>query len=678
MDRRGLAQELRRWAVEEMGLPTQKAPPEDVLQRLFIGQCADIWKYVVRHVRSQRTARHIEGNLLWYQQLQHSEAQRSAEEEEQQHRKQLCREIADLRSELQHLQEQIQSAEREIIGQELNSEKSQDLRRRSLLLRAFNKKRGAEFDSLRDSNSRIQYRCEQLQEVSRAAQREVLFPSLDSSTAAATLPEPEVMREVRAVCRVRFQFLRSLYDDSISSSALSGGEELRSLAHQQWISLAENVWSSHPPGHLISSLEHLALETTRDLRQLQSSLVTDPSETCSSFTETTGDGLDSRDCLEISKRARSAYESGIHSSQGVLPSFNSLIQEGWAETVQVTIQLRSTQNQTQELSEQLAGKIQEVHKTMSDSGELAQLSRTAFDSELRSVLLRGCRDSLLQECRALQEAATDRKQEVNILQQQQQNIRDACLLLEKKQKQIQILIKGNAVAKTQVRRGCAEVHKYIKDKLLPRPQEVIHESRRLQDSVMKDVKQFSAISLPALQKLSPEGADDIPAQDLSINRLSSPHHPYYNVYKGIYACIGLPLYKAPETVLAHVTDIKKQLLCLRSQVNSRNQALSKIHKKLRESQSPDTDTLLKLLSAHYAQQTDILVPKLQGLMEQCEKSLEYGKEVQATVTDWWEQPAQACLPWEIRGGLTLQQWRDRWAVAVTALQRASGVRKSSI
>ncbi|XP_077312530.1 HAUS augmin-like complex subunit 5 [Lithobates pipiens] len=673
MDRRGLAQELRRWVTEEMGVPSQKAPPEDVLQRLFIGQCADIWKYVICHVRSQRTVRNIEGNLLWYQQLQHSEAQRSAEEEEQQHRKQLCREILELRSELQHLQEQIQSAEGEILSQELNSEKSQDYRRRALLLRAFSKKRDEECEMLRESNARIQYRCEQLQDVSRVSQREIIFPLLEGDSASGTLPQPEVMRDVRDVCQVRLLFLRSLRDDSISSS--TGGDELRSLAHQQWMSMAEKVWSSHPPNHIVSSLEHLALEATRDMRQLQSSLAADPSQTSSSISETTGDGHDSRDALDTSKRARSYYEGDHRNSADVLPSFNSLIQEGWGESVKVTSELRSVQHQIQEVSEPLAAKIQEVHKSLADDREISQLSRAAFDAELRSVLLRGSQEALLQECRALQESAMERKQEVKLLQQHQQNIQDSCLLLDKKQKQIQILITGNATAKSQIRRSCTEVQKFVTEKLLPRPQEVSLESQRLKDSIMKDVKHFSAISLPALQKLCADGVNEIPALDLSINRLMNPHCPYYNVYKGIYTSIGLPLYKAPETILSHVADMKKQLLFLRCQSNSRNQAVNKIQKQLRKSQSPDTDALLKLLSAHYAQQTDELVPKLQRLIEQCEKSQEYGAEAQDTIADWWEQPAQMCLPWEQRGGLTLQQWRDRWTLAVTALQRTSGGRR---
>ncbi|KAM4702996.1 HAUS augmin-like complex subunit 5 [Rhinophrynus dorsalis] len=669
MERKSLAQELRRWAVEEMGLPSQKAPSEEMLQRLFIGQCADIWKFIIRHVYSQRNVRKIEGNLLWYQQIQHSEAQRSAEEEEQQRRKQLCREILELRSELQHLQEQIQNAEREVVSQELNNERAQDYCRRSLLLRAFHKKREEECEALNKSNTKIQYRCEQLQELRRASQSEVMFAAVDPGVSTSTFLDPEVMHDVREVCQMRYKFLRSLHDDAVSGSVMAGKEDLRSLSHQQWMSMAEKVWSTHPPSNIMSSLECLAVNTTQELKRFQSSVAVDPCKRGCDVSETSCEIQELKDHYGTPRHTRSHCESKKEDPEGTLPSFRSLIQEGWANTVKVSSQLRLVQGQAQELSERLADIIQDTHKKLSDENEVSLLTRAVFDAELRCVLLRGCRDSLLHECRTLQDQAADRKQEVKLLQQQQQNIHDACLLLDKKQKQIQVLIKGNSTSKSQIRRSSMEAQKYVQEKLLPRPQDIIQESRRLQDSIQKEVKHFSAISLPALLRVSSDGVNLIPARELSINRMSN-----LGIFKGIYESIDLPLYRAPESVLMHVADMKKRLFFLRSQLSSRSESINKVQRRLRKNQNPDTETLLQLLSTHYAHQTDHLVPKLQHLIEQCEKSQEYGKVVQATVADWWEQPAQLCLPWEQRGGLTLRQWRERWTVAVTALQRVTGGR----
>ncbi|XP_064425385.1 HAUS augmin-like complex subunit 5 [Latimeria chalumnae] len=73
MEHKTLAQELKKWVSEEMGLPARKLPPDSMFRKLCLGQCADIWKHVTQHVCSQRTVKKIRGNLYWYTQLQQSE-----------------------------------------------------------------------------------------------------------------------------------------------------------------------------------------------------------------------------------------------------------------------------------------------------------------------------------------------------------------------------------------------------------------------------------------------------------------------------------------------------------------------------------------------------------------------------------------------------------------------------
>uniref|UniRef100_A0A9L0RXE6 HAUS augmin like complex subunit 5 n=1 Tax=Equus caballus TaxID=9796 RepID=A0A9L0RXE6_HORSE len=64
-----LAQEARQlgcWVAEEMEAPLAARVPESTLRRLCLGQGADIWTYILRHVHSQRSVQKIRGNLLWY------------------------------------------------------------------------------------------------------------------------------------------------------------------------------------------------------------------------------------------------------------------------------------------------------------------------------------------------------------------------------------------------------------------------------------------------------------------------------------------------------------------------------------------------------------------------------------------------------------------------------------
>ncbi|CAH2318311.1 HAUS augmin-like complex subunit 5 isoform X1 [Pelobates cultripes] len=673
MDRKSLAQEVRRWAIEEMGLSAQKAPSEEMLQRLFIGQCADIWKYIIRHVFSQGTVKKIEGNLLWYQQLQQSETQRSAEEEQRQRRKQLCQQILDLRSELQHLQEQIRCSEQEIACCNLSSERSQDICRRAMLLHAFKEKKDIEIDFFNSSFFPLLVRNTHLQNVSRSSQRPVHFGPADGGEENNFHLESGVLKEVRETCNGRFAFLRSVHGDALRNSILDR-EHALDEAHEVWKSESQKVWCTRAPNHVLAALKHYAVETTNDLRKLQKSSAR-PTLVVHVSIPNNEDDDDDDEVNDDDVQAVKDFLKGCQQTrQENLPSFQRLLQEGWEDCARVTSDLHLVQHRIENLSESLSSVIQEIHKHLSEGGEITALTRTAFDTELRAVLLRGYRDGLLGECRELQETVIEKKNEANVVQNKKREVEEQSQLLEKKQAYLQSLIKENSNARAHIKRMHQEVRLFIQNKLCPFPQQLVHETERLRDYISKELKHFSAIFLPSFQRVSVEGGNQVPLHELSINRLSNMRGPYYGVYKGLYNSMGLSLYRAPECLLNVVADLKKNLFFMHTQLATRNKAIQNLQQLSNDRQNSDSEALLKMLAEHYGQQTNELLPKLQFLIYQCRESQEYGKDVQAAITDWWEQPAQQCLPWEQRGGLTLQQWRDRWTVAVTALQRASGGR----
>ncbi|CAM5175657.1 unnamed protein product, partial [Eretmochelys imbricata] len=81
--------------------------------------------------------------------------------------------------------------------------------------------------------------------------------------------------------------------------------------------------------------------------------------------------------------------------------------------------------------------------------------------------------------------------------------------------------------------------------------------------------------------------------------------------------------------------------------------------------------LLQALRDHDREQAGALGPRIQLVTEQCERRIERWPEVQATINAWWEQPGQFSLPAEHRQGLTLQQWLERWTLALKTLQQHS-------
>lgn len=98
------ARELGCWAADEMGVPAAARAPESTLRRLCLGQGAEIWAYILRHVHSQRSVKKIRGNLLWYGHQDSPEVRRKSELEAT---------VARLRAEIQELDQSLELMERE-------------------------------------------------------------------------------------------------------------------------------------------------------------------------------------------------------------------------------------------------------------------------------------------------------------------------------------------------------------------------------------------------------------------------------------------------------------------------------------------------------------------------------------------------------------------------------------
>uniref|UniRef100_A0A8D0H5F2 HAUS augmin-like complex subunit 5 n=1 Tax=Sphenodon punctatus TaxID=8508 RepID=A0A8D0H5F2_SPHPU len=649
-----MAQELRRWATQEMGLSPSKVPPESAARRMCSGQCAEIWKYVTRHVHHQRNVKKIRGNLMWYQHLEKPEGKPSSSESEMKRRRQLTQDIARLRGELQQLDLQIESAQRELLADEVSQETAQerirDAKRRSLLLKAYASRTATERQRLHGSVAQLQGRLGKLQEIDRKSKVEVTF----GKTLEPGFPglEPAVLREVREACQLRFQFLKSLFDHSTSGNYPSGmNGELLNTSYQHWLSIVEDVASSHPPNHILSALEHLALENTQQLQELTNTINIP------------------RDVEALQFRYNSAHLEDVSEPSGDLPSVRGLIQEGWSKCELLCVQQLPLQAKERHLSGRLETVVQETHRLLTDNSERSILARAAFELELRAVRLQGYRDGLLRCCRELEEVVSARHVELQSLQAKRQRILDFRHLVNEKQQHIRALIKGTSYIKSQLRKDQAEIQAFVQKKLLAPEQQVELETQRLQGGVERETQQFGAIALPCLLRRSLPGSQRVPAHELSIHRLSRTAPAEYRAFLNVCNGAAFPLYKAPEQFLPHVAELKKQLSFIQAQLGYKQQALASLQHQQESTVEPNAQALVQEVQAHDREQADILVPRIRRVAEQCGCRIESWREVLAAIDDWWEQPGQFSLPSERRLGLTLQQWLERWTRAVRTLQQ---------
>ncbi|XP_055450644.1 HAUS augmin-like complex subunit 5 isoform X2 [Psammomys obesus] len=625
-----LARELSCWAAEEMRVPQAARPRESTLRRLCLGQGADIWAYIVQHVRSQRSIRTIRGNLLWYGHQDNPKIRRKME---------LGATAARLRTEIQELDQSLEKMDRETEAQDVAMAQTlqslKDTQHRALLLQAQAKAVRRQQHGLQDPMQRLQNQLRRLQDMQRKAKEDVILGPLVS---AAPAIEPEVLHDVRAACSLRAQFLQKLLNPQAKEgSTQSPPDDHFGSSYQQWLSSVETLLTNHPAGHILAALEYLAAERKTEIWSL-----------CS------GDGLKG----EETSRPQAPEPS--NPSQALPPTVH-LIQEGWQAVGTLVTERSELLRERRVLTGRLRDLVEEVERRSRGSNE-------------RKVLLLGLRCSgLWAELKALQaqsqeleNAAGHRQLLLRELQAKRQRILKWRRLVEETQEQIRLLIKGNSASKTRLSRGPEEVLALLQRKLVPTFEAVAPQSQELLRCLKEEAQQLPRIPLDPLLRRHAEGLE-LPSRILpSIHQLD-PNTPRGPSFISLSHTLGLPVGKAPELLLPKAASLRQDLLFLQDQQGLLEGNLVRMKTSL--PLEPSTQELLQLLASQEKEQEEDMGQALRKLMNLMKEALKHIPELQAIVEDWWEQPGQATISEELHQGLSLPQWQLRWAQATRALQQ---------
>ncbi|XP_007165199.1 HAUS augmin-like complex subunit 5 isoform X5 [Balaenoptera acutorostrata] len=630
------ARELGCWAAEEMEAPVAARAPESTLRRLCLGQGADIWAYVLRHVHSQRNVKKIRGNLLWYGHQDSPEARRKLKLEAA---------VAHLRAEILELDQSLELLERETEAQDMAMEQGlqsmQDTQRRALLLRAQAGAMRRQQRGLQGPMQQLQNQLKHLQDIERKAKVDINFGPL---TSAALSLEPVVLGDVRTACSLRTQFLQKLLMPRAKGGSIpTPRDDLFGTSYQQWLSSVETLLTNHPPGHVLAALEHLAAEREAEIQSL-----------CS---------VDELQDTEIASSAPilSSQAPDQPNSSQALPSMVHLIQEGWQSVAALVTQRGPLLEDHQILTRHLQGLMEDMERCTVGSSE-----RQALVLGIRSSALWAELKALRAMSQELEEASGQRQLLLQELQAKQQRILHWRQLVEETQEQVRLLIKGNSASKTSLCRSPGEVLALVQQKVVPTSEMVAPQSQELLRCLEEEAQHLPHLLLGTLLRHSPEGLQPLPTVLPSIHQLH-PASPRGSSLIVLSHTLGLPAGKAPELLLPKAASLRQDLLFLQDQRSLRCWYL--LHMKTSLPPGPSTQELLQIRASQEKEQKENLGRALKRLESLLKRALKRIPELQGVVGDWWEQPGQAALSGELCQGLSLPQWQLRWIQAQGALQQ---------
>ncbi|KAM4549051.1 HAUS augmin-like complex subunit 5 isoform 2-T2 [Odontesthes bonariensis] len=656
---KNLVKELKRWATEEFGLPLDSLPNDNYFKTLCVGTRKSIWKYIIQHVFQHRNVRIMRGNLQWYKVLQDKEAKQAEGQSEAAKRRELQKKMEQLRAEISHLDSQISGTEEQLATQERSIShvwaQVEDNRRRELLLRAFRQHCSLGRKVLSGDTSKIGGHCQVMDQMARKAEVEVLFddePSSckdDDNLNSKAAAEAQVLRELRELCADRIHFYQALQESELKvqhSAAEHMTSKQRTAVFHYWLSTAEKVLGDYPPNHVLSALQYLASGEQKELEEKLAALDLTQDVTALRFR------YESNHLLDIS----------AEEDDELLP-VKTLLEDAWKEVQQSFVELTRTRSRVQQLKKQLQARKEEAEHEVSgcaDEFHNDTMALSALEVELECVMQAAARDYIRDRCIQLDQHNRSRQEALRSLRSQWQSVLDFRKLVVLRQEHIRGLIKGNSTAKTHLIHLHKELQEFIEDELVSQFEDVVTAANSLRNSVSKEAKQFGTVSLLSLDRRTIDGMQRVPASWLSIHRLQSPS------FGSLCQSLAFPLYKAPEELCSQSRSQQLELRFLRQLLHLYSATLQRVQKEAERLHASDQKALLSRVMEEDQNLLKSLLPRARSLTHRCAQGLSYGDQVKTAISYWWDKPAQHVLPQLGKGGLTFQQWLQRWKLAAKA------------
>ncbi|XP_068734248.1 HAUS augmin-like complex subunit 5 isoform X2 [Montipora capricornis] len=639
---------------------------------------ADVWKYVLEHVKSTKTVQKIKGNLK-LQQLISEQASHSGDKPHDEVRDQLkqkhaklTKKLLEVKNKFYNAEKEVKTLQKEILDAEGSySEMDQqisDFAKRNALLTAFSKQCCLATEMYTDLVKQINDRITVYKDIARkkstdptyyTSQGSISQGSMLSSVEGRSTPtglESACTRSVRESCEKIGSFLHEVCKAEEQTGRVDDGTQ-RKIKEQLWTGV-EKILSQHPPKDVLTSLSRIAQDSAISLRELT-------------------DRIDlKQDALELKfKYENSGKLTDTSSPPSVLQSVHQLIQEGQAAHFQRFIESEKGLNEVWKGRKRLETLQQEMESILvsryKDWPGNVELARELNRIELELV---ACRASLEYYKTAVNELTDDkneRQRAKEILHMKHKKIQDFEKLAESKQSLIQALVKQNSSAKARIEKQKHEHLQFIQEKICSREAHLVAMAKQLHDCVKQEVDKFATLPLCQFHFSSVESARRIPVSELSVNRLESPSaKPGGDALKTVLKCLDFPSYKAPEELLPTAMKLKAKVEAIKCLVESRDAAVSELYgDRSCDRMITRLNGLRREVTEQDRAQLEYVMPLIQNGLTKTSRAFSDCIAVKDTVTSWWEQPAQFVVPWVKLEDQNMRQWTDQWILSATRLRQ---------
>ncbi|XP_064618103.1 HAUS augmin-like complex subunit 5 [Liolophura sinensis] len=644
--------QLYDWAYNEMHfLPegkfaNTKPPTEQDFIEICRGQAGDIWKFVIKHLRSTQTVEKIKANLALKADLAPDyQVEYQGDEVYCEEMNQLQQEKAKLSTELSELQEDIRLLETEqsqiqedLMNTECMLKESTNRikmnRRKAMLLTNFSEKCDAESAQYDEFSKRIAAQTEQIRSKSRKSSTGLLYAKETSSGEEKKGLDPELetacCKSVRYSCDTIGQFLHEVLQGHFGQDS----EALNQRKNELWSSL-ERVTSEFPMGQIVKAL----------MMNTQESVI--------KIIEDTNNIDISTDAKQLQFKYENSGELvDLSSDEKTLKGLGDLLQECQLHHIQKFFETEKNKNKAWKLHQQTEAIMSDINKQLQREymgrPEELGLARKSLESRLQLAGVKGSLQCYLEEGKSLQAGVEKAAEESQKLTQKYRRIQDFKTLSEKKQQMTHVLVRQNTNSFSRLASRRTEMMDYVGKSLTGLSHEILSLIDQSEGGGEMEVEKFKSLSLPYLLHTWTDSTTKVSALDMLIHQIDRGDNTVTGkTLLQTMKSLRYPLYKAPEYLLLHCVQLKADIDEAESLLHYDNVFSEKLALERGEIEDRVTymSDLCQKVKDHDQEQLEKTLPQLTDSVEKATAGLENCIELKDIVQDWWEQPAQNTIPW---------------------------------
>ncbi|KAH9510216.1 hypothetical protein Btru_043787 [Bulinus truncatus] len=641
-----LHKNLMSWATDEMMYQVTshssshdfQFPSEQDFKILFQKPLDNVWKYVLKHVKSVQTVKHIKGNITVKRSLDAHKGLNTLSETNKEKdmegdstlksRSDIIKELASCISDISYLQNEMEQITKDVMETESSyqriAQNVRDLQRKESLLEVVALSSNGKIAQYSNCTKKVLDHISEIKKNSDSSSENFVMGGKSHKDG---ILETKRDRDVRLTCEHISQFLQDVFSGSLSSDI----EALKKAESAVWKTV-ETVAESYNTKSILSSLISIIGYTTKSIKEETHKLDI------------------AKDAQELSFTFED--KCGLHDISQPMPVEKTVKQLLNASNLRHVLRWFKEQeykNDEWKLTARLEDIMMEIHKhvnrLMEENPRKIHVAQGYIDALIQLAVERSVLPCVREETTRIIEAIEIAKEEKEELH----------LKLEKIQDFKKVVVLSFVSSK------CLE-NQVSETKTL---------TSSLRGNLLSELEKFSSIILPCLLVVSLDSHTRLCVLDLSI--APSIFHVLQEkpwIYYDVCAALGIPAFKSTDYLPLRLLELHYSFTDL--EIFQQHRGL-RIKSAMKNAYTTDDIKhyieLCNKMQQFDKSQCEKYIPKLKKRLENLISSIGKINTIKSQIHSWWEQPAKFTTPWITQEGKTFEQWMQKWRILVTEVHK---------